>query len=224
MELHEKLQLLRRQNGYSQEQLADKLGVSRQTVGKWETGQAIPELYRMVDLSDLYGVSIDRMVKDDQGCNLLLQRNEDIMLGKVIPFLLRAKKTTYAGHGAEITSSRPASHDLSYEEGDYLYYDTYLGGECFLGEEAVWFRGKPIWSMNYSGRVVGEHFQGDFLKEALFQVPYEMPYRGPAIYNKGDYSYHCMTDGEFIWFQGYEEIFYLDEKVYECYFHGGIVK
>jgi len=38
MVLQEKLQLLRKENGYSQEQLADKLGIARQTVSKWETG------------------------------------------------------------------------------------------------------------------------------------------------------------------------------------------
>lgn len=43
MELKDKLQLLRKQNGYSQEQLADKLGIDRQTLSKWENGQAVPE-------------------------------------------------------------------------------------------------------------------------------------------------------------------------------------
>ena len=78
--------------------------------------------------------------------------------------------------------------------------------------------------MNYSGRVIDEKFSGDFLKEVLHHVPYETPYRGPAIYQRGDYSYHCKVEGEFIWYHGYEEIFYLDKKIYECYFHGGMVK
>lgn len=43
MELKDKLQLSRKQNGYSQEQLADKLGIDRQTLSKWENGQAVPE-------------------------------------------------------------------------------------------------------------------------------------------------------------------------------------
>ena len=55
-------------------------------------------------------------------------------------------------------------------------------------------------------------------------MPEDKPYRGPAFYQNGEYSYHCKTDGEFVWFQGYEEIFYEKEKIYECYFHGGIVK
>ena len=44
VKLEEKLQLLRKKNGYSQEQLADKLGIARQTISKWENGQAVLEL------------------------------------------------------------------------------------------------------------------------------------------------------------------------------------
>ena len=42
-----------------------------------------------------------------------------------------------------------------------------LGGECFAGEEVVWLYENPVWSMNYIGRVIGENFSGDFLKEVL---------------------------------------------------------
>jgi hypothetical protein len=48
------------------------------------------------------------------------------MNDELISFLLRAKKATYAGHGAEVVSSRPASHDLFYAENDLTYIDTYL--------------------------------------------------------------------------------------------------
>ena len=59
VDLKDKLQLLRKQNGYSQEQLADKIGIARQTISKWENGQAVPELNGLILLSDLYGVTID---------------------------------------------------------------------------------------------------------------------------------------------------------------------
>lgn len=149
-------------------------------------------------------------------------RNEEVraMLG----FLCRAKRKTYAGNEGWTASSRPESHDLAYTEGDYMYLDTYLGGEHFTGEEAVWQKGTPIWSMNYSGRVLSEGFSGDFLKEALFHVSEDCPYRGPLIYRSGDYTYHCIANGEPEWFHGYEEIFLKDRKIYECFFHGGEVK
>lgn len=224
MRIHEKLHLLRKQNGLSQEQLADKLGIARQTVSKWETGQAVPEINALILLSELYGITIDRMVKEDDECNLTLNKKAAVELGEIIPFLVRAKKNTYAGKAHEIKASRPQSHDFSYEEKEYMYYDTYLGGEKFAGEEAVWKHGEPVWSMNYVGRVIGEHFSGDFLKEALSRVPMERPFRGPDIYTEGEYRYHCRVDGEFAWYQGCEEIFYMEERIYECYFHGGVIR
>ncbi|MBO4858393.1 MAG: hypothetical protein J5527_07755 [Treponema sp.] len=146
---------------------------------------------------------------------------------ELVAFLIRAKQKTYAGHGAEIEPSRPASHDLRYEEktaaGNLLYIDTFLGGTKFAGEEAVWINGIPIWSMNYYGRVTGEPFSGDFLKAALFEVPVEKPFRGPNLFSQDEYTYHCKSDGDFEWFQGYEDICYKDKKIYELYFHGGII-
>ena len=101
---------------------------------------------------------------------------------QTVKFLIRAKQATYAGKGAETSPSREKSHDLVYRDGEYMYYDTYLGGEEFAGEEALWISGVPHWSMNYIGRVTGENFSGDFLKEALLRVPEENPYRGPREY------------------------------------------
>lgn len=224
MKIHEKLQMLRRKNGYSQEQLADRLGVARQTVGNWESGQVMPELDNLIALSDLYRVAIDRIVREEDDCNISLREIGICDISVLTRFILEANSRTYAGHGPEVSSCRMASHDLQYENGEYLYYDTYLGGECFSGEEGIWRQQIPVWSMNYSGRVTGKHFSGDFLKEALCEMPEDKPYRGPAFYQNGEYSYHCKSDGEFVWFQGYEEIFYEKEKIYECYFHGGIVK
>lgn len=142
----------------------------------------------------------------------------------IILFLIKAKKATYAGKGAETISSRPKSHDLVYSEGDLTYYDTYLGGDKFVGEEALWVGGEPIWSMNYAGRVTGESFSGDFLKEALLNVPYEKPFRGPEYYENGGYEYKCGVNGGFEWFQGYETISRGGLIIYECYFHGGKIE
>lgn len=146
------------------------------------------------------------------------------MMKDIIDFLIKAKRATYAGKGAETSPTRPHSHDLTYSEGDYVYYDTYLGGGKFAGEEALWIKGNPYWSMNYVGRVTGANFSGDFLKEALYHVPSDKPFRGPGHYENGDYSYVCEVEGAFEWFQGYETICYRDEKIYECRFHGGRVE
>lgn len=143
---------------------------------------------------------------------------------QVVEFLIRAKCATYAGKGAETVPSRIKSHDLIFRDGEYMYYDTYLGGDRFAGEEALWISDIPYWSMNYAGRVTGDHFSGDFLKEALRHVPEKEPYRGPREYTDGDYAYHCEIKGNFDWFQGKESIDYRGKQIYECYFHGGMIR
>lgn len=64
MILGEKIARLRRKNGWSQEELADKMEVSRQAVSKWESGQTMPDLERILRLSSLFGVTIDYLLKD----------------------------------------------------------------------------------------------------------------------------------------------------------------
>jgi transcriptional regulator with XRE-family HTH domain len=226
MKFQDKLQIFRKEKGMSQEKLADKIGVSRQAVAKWETGQSCPDLDKIIALSDLLGVSVDSLVKDrdDENCLYQNARQLHCMDEEAIDFLIRAKKATYAGKGAESEPSRPKAHDLHYAEEPFLYIDTYLGGEKFAGEEAIWRDGAPFWSMNYIGRIMAPGFSAEFLKEALLLVPKEQPYRGPQVYRRGENQYHCVVNGEFEWFSGYEEIFRNDSKVYECIFHGGLVK
>ena len=62
MELYEKLYELRRASGMSQEELAEKLGVSRQAISKWESGATQPELSKLIELSKLYSVSVDELL------------------------------------------------------------------------------------------------------------------------------------------------------------------
>ena len=54
----------RKKNGWSQEELANKLGVSRQAVSKWESAGAIPDLKRILQMSELFGVTTDYLLKD----------------------------------------------------------------------------------------------------------------------------------------------------------------
>ncbi|MDD2363142.1 MAG: helix-turn-helix transcriptional regulator [Oscillospiraceae bacterium] len=65
MILSEKIIMLRKKMGWSQEELAEQLGVSRQSISKWELGAAIPDLDKILRLSRLFGVSTDYLLKDD---------------------------------------------------------------------------------------------------------------------------------------------------------------
>lgn len=144
---------------------------------------------------------------------------------RIIKFLCRAKKSTYACGDAKENSipCRNKSHDFEYVEGNLKYLDSYLGSQKFSGEEIVWEDDVAIWSMNYIGRVLDEDFSGSFLKEVLSNVPEEYPYRGPMEFRKDDFVYKCTFKGNIEWFDGYEEIFKENKKVYEAYFHGGIL-
>ena len=219
----EKLQILRKNRGYTQEALADILGVSRQAVAKWESGQIYPDISNLIQISNLMSVSVDYLVKD-QDCAVCIKPQSDTDLDELIAFRLEANVNTYAAFKNEVDATRPASHDFRYENGKYIYHDTYVGGEEFAGEEAVWRNGQAIYAMNYMGRVLADGFSGNFLKEALRTADVKMPYRGPEIYQSGEYTYRCKVTGDFTWFQGCEEIYQGDQKVYECVFHGGLLK
>lgn len=67
MKLSEKIYTCRKKAGWSQEELASRLGVSRQAVSKWETGEAEPELGKLKLLSQVFEVSIDWLLSEDAG-------------------------------------------------------------------------------------------------------------------------------------------------------------
>ena len=63
MSLGDKIAELRRQRGWSQENLAERLGVTRQSVSKWESGASVPDLDKIIGLSELFGVTTDYLIK-----------------------------------------------------------------------------------------------------------------------------------------------------------------
>ena len=218
----EKLQLIRKSTGLTQEELADKLDVSRQAVAKWESGQVYPDISNLIGISNLFNVTVDYLVRD-QECAVSVTPEVDDDIISLIDFRLEANVNTYAAYMNETESTRLDSHDFAYSNGSYTYHDTYVGGEKFAGEEAIWHNGKIRYAMNYLGRVIDERFSGDFLKEALRKADRNMPYRGPEYYQSGEYTYKCNVTGDISWFQGFEEIYCNTVKVYECYFHGGLM-
>lgn len=224
MNFSQKLQLLRKNKGCTQDELAGKLDVSRQAVAKWESGQVYPDISNLIQISKLFNVTVDYLVKD-QECIVSCSDDDKMSdINRLIEFRLEANINTYAACMNETDSTRLNSHDFTYSNGPYTYHDTYVGGEQFAGEEAIWYEGRSQYAMNYIGRVLSQNFSGDFLKEALRKADKKMPFRGPEYYQSGQYIYKCNVVGDFSWFQGYEEIYCDNEKVYECYFHGGIMK
>ncbi len=68
MDFNNRLYQLRKQKGLSQEELANRLNVSRQTVSKWEVGDSTPDMEKLIAMSDLFDVSLDKLVmgKEDE--------------------------------------------------------------------------------------------------------------------------------------------------------------
>lgn len=85
MNLSEKILALRKANDLTQEQLAEKLDVSRQSISKWESGQAIPELDKIVALSAIFNVKTDDLLKPSEIDELsmkteILEKQQQMML------------------------------------------------------------------------------------------------------------------------------------------------
>lgn len=66
MTIGSRIQALRKERGMSQEELANKLSVSRQTVSQWETGQTAPSIDNIYTLKDIFGVSFDALMSEQQ--------------------------------------------------------------------------------------------------------------------------------------------------------------
>ncbi len=115
----EKLQILRKNKGLTQEELAEKLGVSRQAVAKWESGQVYPDIFNLIQISNMMNVSVDYLVKDQEcAVNISPQQRTDI--DELIEFRLEANVNTYAAYMNEVDATRPASQDFRYESGEYM--------------------------------------------------------------------------------------------------------
>ena len=95
MKLSDKIQYLRKENGYSQEELAEICGVSRQSISKWEADIALPEIEKIMILSDTFHVSTDFLLRDEYemdrvkdahscGANAIQKREEQFFEGVLI--------------------------------------------------------------------------------------------------------------------------------------------
>jgi len=96
MTLGEKIQALRKQHRMSQEQLADTLNISRQAVSKWETNESQPDIERLTEISGLFNVSTDYLIKDGYtqsstvATPIRKSRDESIFRSSRISFLVSA--------------------------------------------------------------------------------------------------------------------------------------
>lgn len=143
-------------------------------------------------------------------------------------FIVRAKAATYAGGGPRLLPYRLGSHDLQFTQGDWAYHDSYFGESDFLGQEVVYYRGVPVWGMNYYGRLlVPERISapeiGQMIMRSLTRLYQEGRFLGAFEHVDGDLRYTDENEGDVRAFLGVERIFLAGDLVYRLHYHGGLI-
>lgn len=92
MNFNEKLIQLRKSSGLSQEELGNRLNVARQTVSKWELGSTTPEMEKLIELSNLFNVSIDELVKEKEVPEVIAREFDRNKIESVYSNVGKAKK------------------------------------------------------------------------------------------------------------------------------------
>lgn len=144
-------------------------------------------------------------------------------------FIVRAKSATYVGDGEHVSPCRLGSHDLLFEEEKWAYHDSYFGSSDFIGEEVVYYEGKPVWAMNYYGRILRADLitaaqAGQMIKASLSRVHKEGRFLGGFKHTEQDLTYVDASNGNVDCFHGRELIHRGQETAYELNYHGGLIK
>lgn len=126
MTLAEKLKSMRKQTGMSQEQLAEKLGVSRQAVTKWETDAGIPDIENVMAISALFDISMDELLSNEKGAkkptDYLFESITEYDIDEPKRFDMKfggAKKFVLSGCESEKIHIRLVSNTLSTLQNDF---------------------------------------------------------------------------------------------------------
>jgi hypothetical protein len=152
-----------------------------------------------------------------------------IDIDELTAFIVRAKAATYVGSGEHVAPCRSGSHDLRYSDGEWAYHDSYFGGTDFIGEEVVYLAGKPIWAMNYYGRILRDDLltaaqAGQMIKASLSRMYKESRFLGGFEHVEEGLTYVDTSEGSAASFQGREFIRRGQEIAYELVYHGGLIR
>jgi hypothetical protein len=154
---------------------------------------------------------------------------ETLSFERLEAFIITAKAATYAGNGKKVEPTRPGSIDLSYEDGELLYRDSYFGTGDFIGEEVVWYRGEPIWAMNYYGYILvpeelSPEESGKVIKESLTALYSEGRFLSGFKHQTSLGIYIDTNVGDVSNFHGLEWTERGGERLYELRYHGGLIR
>lgn len=156
--------------------------------------------------------------------------SQDFSLHQLNTFIVQAKAATYVGDGQKSQPCRVGSHDLKFQGDSFSYLDSYFGGSEFIGQEVIYFKNKPIWAMNYYGRILSPELitateAGKIIKESLGKLyAEEGRFLGGYEHTVGNTRYTDTNQGDVTSFTGKEWISRDDTTVYELEYHGGLIK
>jgi Domain of unknown function (DUF5680) len=144
-------------------------------------------------------------------------------------FIVKAKRATYVGDGEKAEPNRPGSHDLIFADGRWSYRDSYFGGTDFLGQETVWFKGEPVWAMNYYGYVLRPDLidatrAGQTIKAALSAMYVQGRFLGGFEWDGPYGRYLDQSEGGVEHFRGREAILVDGVEAYALDYFGGLVR
>lgn len=142
-------------------------------------------------------------------------------------FIYAASRATYASGDESLkVKQSDGSTTIEFLEGDFKFHDNYFGGEPYGGREVVFYQGKAVWMMVYYGFVHVEIANAEVygvLMEALRNTTKDAPYRGPKVFERDNWRYENIIEGEVENFHGTEKIYRDGEVVYEASYIGGLV-
>ncbi|MBC2774064.1 hypothetical protein H6M51_14465 [Rhizobium sp. AQ_MP] len=145
-------------------------------------------------------------------------------------FIIEAKAATYiSGKRPQALATRVGAKDIFYDQGALRYLDSHYGGTDFLGQEVVWQDERPVWAMNYYGRILDpSRFDGEragiVIKQALTALYQEKRFLGGFTYQHSLGEYVDQSVGDYTSFLGVERILLADRTVYQLDYQGGLIK
>ena len=153
----------------------------------------------------------------------------NVDLNELNAFIVRAKAATYVGDGEHVIPCRAGSHDLRFSDGEWAYHDSYFGGTDFIGEEVVYFAEKPVWAMNYYGRILRDELitaseAGQMIRKSLSRMYAEGRFLGGFQHTEDNLTYVDTSEGDADRFHGREFIRSEEEIAYELDYHGGLIR
>lgn len=138
IEIANRLQQLRKQKGYSQEQLADELGISRQAVSKWERAEASPDTDNLICLARLYGISLDELLSTDESTASIRSSVKEEKEGETKKEeAKKEEKAEQSEKKKKIVVCDDSGNEVHIDNGIHLYDED--GGEVHIGVDGMHF-------------------------------------------------------------------------------------